>query len=127
MFLIFPGVSSKVVKMWVCREIDGEVRAPRSFLFNSNTASQSQLTWRCGLQTYLLADFSLHCYDAQWRSLMPISIVMLAIYPIGIPLTLLVILLYKRGELRQPSVLAAVGFLYEAFSKNAWFFELVCP
>ena len=35
--------------------------------------------------SYLVADFNKQCYDGKWKDYLPYSLIMVALYPIGIP------------------------------------------
>ena len=56
MFLVFPKVSSTVLSIYICRDIDGT--------------------------SYLLSDFNILCYDARWYKYIPFDIVMIFVYPV---------------------------------------------
>jgi len=99
LFLLFPAVSSSVLSFFACREVDGSY--------------------------YLVADFRVQCYAAEWNRYLGYVIVMVLVYPVGIPLTLLAVLLKYRKRLSDRWVAIAIGFLYQAYDENHWFFELV--
>jgi hypothetical protein len=66
-------------------------------------------------QSYLVADFSLHCglSDVEWSSYLPLAIVALFVYPIGIPALLMGCLWLRRHSLRRPEVLLSFDIIYE--------------
>jgi hypothetical protein len=87
LFLLYPGVSSSILGMFVCRDIHG-----KPYLFN---------------------DFSLECYDSTWYYYLPFILVMVFLYPIGIP-ALFYALLHKYRKRRQEvAVRLQLGFLYD--------------
>jgi uncharacterized membrane protein len=53
LFLLYPGVSSSVLSVFVCRDINGK--------------------------PYLLADFSLQCYSSDWMAALPLTIIMILV------------------------------------------------
>lgn len=99
LFLIYPSVSSMCLRLFVCRNINGT--------------------------DYLLADFTLECYDSQWRQYAYIDIFFIALYPVGIPVFFFLLLWTNRKRLTLPDIRIELGFLYEAYSADFWWFELV--
>jgi hypothetical protein len=63
MFLLYPGVSSTIFKMLVCRDIEGTV--------------------------FLAADFTIKCTDDKWLAYLAPTIVAIIVYPLGVPAVLL--------------------------------------
>ncbi len=61
---------------------------------------------------YLIADFSVVCGSAEWNQYLPLAVVCLIVYPIGIPLVLFVMLARNRHRLRQPNTVLALGIVY---------------
>lgn len=85
MFLIYPGVSSMILRTFVCKKVEGTY--------------------------FLLADFRLQCFDSTWYKYAGYGAVMVAVYPIGIPLFLFFMLYKYRTQLNDPAVRAQVGCL----------------
>jgi len=99
LFLLYPGVSSKILSYFVCREVEGT--------------------------SYLLVDFKVTCYDGEWNSFLPVAILWLIVYPFGVPLAFFLILLKNKASLQKPEVIQSLGFLYEAYNYDMWYFELI--
>lgn len=99
LFLLYPGVSSSILGMFVCRDING-----KPYLFN---------------------DFSLECYDSSWYYYLPYVLIMVAVYPVGIPLLFWGLLRRYQGRRHEVAIRLQLGFLYEAYNKESWWFELV--
>jgi len=99
LFLLYPGVSSSVLTMFSCEEVNGT--------------------------HYMLSNFNVTCMDEQWYRYLPMGLIALVVYPIGIPLCVWCLLYIYRRRLRDPSVSTSMGFLYEAFNEDMWWFELV--
>jgi len=97
-FLMYPGVSSIVMSFFICRTVAGV--------------------------NYLLADFDLRCYDSEWQKHLPFAIIMLIIYPLGVPCITLFFLTRYRARFEEPGVRIRLGFLYDAYIKVMWWFEL---
>jgi len=75
--------------------------------------------------SYLVYDFSLLCYDHLWFRYLPLALIMLIIYPIGVPLAFFVLLFRSRNQLKLRETKNWLGFLYEAYYFDQWWFELV--
>lgn len=101
LFLMYPFISREVLSFFLCENVDGV--------------------------SYLVPDFNLECYDELWRSWLGPVIVMIVIYPIGCPLTVLVLLYQhaKRDLLDTDFVRIGYGFLYEAYQNPRWWFEFL--
>jgi IPT/TIG domain/Tyrosine-protein kinase ephrin type A/B receptor-like len=99
MFLVYPHVSATILRMYVCREVEGKY--------------------------YLLADFKTRCYESRWNEYVPYSIFAIILYPIGIPLWFLHLLLRYRKRFRSIAVRLQLGFLYDGYQSDSWWFELL--
>jgi len=99
LFLIYPTCSSAVLRTFVCKEITGT--------------------------NYLLADFTVHCYDARWNSYAVFAAAMILVYPIGIPAFFFIMVFRYRKRLREPGTRGQLGFLYDAYHHKTYWFELV--
>jgi len=99
LFMMWPNVSRVTLSLFVCREVEGK--------------------------SYLLEDMSLECYTSKWYSYLIYVIVMIAIYLLGVPLFFLGVIYKKRNELTHPRNRLRYGFLYEAYTKQSSYFELV--
>jgi len=101
LFLIYPSISRQILMQFVCRYINEE--------------------W------ILYADFSMRCFDSRWFENVPYSIVMILIFPIGIPLVFFLMIKRRRKQhdLKDVRVLIQLGFLYDAFELQFWYWEPV--
>jgi hypothetical protein len=99
LFLTYPYISSNVLSFFACRTVDG--------------------------QAYMTVDYNLNCYDDKWKSFVGGVVTMVLVYPIGVPLLFAVLLFRNRHRLQETKTLVSMGFLYEAYNDNAWWFELV--
>jgi hypothetical protein len=98
MFCIYPTESSRILNMYVCREVEGV--------------------------SYLVQDFNVVCYDAKWQSYLIPNIIMIAIYPVGIPLFFAALLFANRKKLGELRTRVRIGFLYDGYASDMWWFEL---
>lgn len=107
--LVLLGLLALIFGFTQCRDDSGNVRAEirrrhisvillLTFLIYSPVSSTIFQTFACdNLDTgdsYLRADHSLECYDVRHRAYMALAGVMVAVYPVGIPL-FYVFLLYR--------------------------------
>jgi hypothetical protein len=98
-FLIYPAVSRMVLGIFMCKEVEGN--------------------------SFVLNDFTLLCGSDEWLSFVPFAAAMTVVYPIGVPLLFFFVLRNHRNRFHEASVRLKLGFLYEAFNEDCWWFELV--
>jgi len=98
LFLVYPGVSKQVLSYFDCKYI--------------------------GPDRYLMADFSIKCGSPRWNNNLPYACGMLLIYPVGIPAAFFFFLWRYHDRLDEPGVRLQLGFLYEAYDTDVWFFEI---
>jgi hypothetical protein len=99
LFLIYPAVSSVVLRHYKCKLIDTE--------------------W------YLLTDLRVSCYTDLWWGFAFLGIPLMVLYPAGIPLFFFYELWGNRYRLDDPGVRAKLGFLYDGYKKHFWWWEMV--
>eukprot|EP00808_Paulinella_micropora_P008574 g62100.t1 len=106
LFLIYPSVSSAMVRLLVCKEVEGG--------------------------RYLVADYSISCDSAEYYSyIYPWGLLAVLLYPLGIPLCMLYLVWpytkvgFRGGQMRlkEPAARAMFGFLYHGFDWDRWWFE----
>jgi hypothetical protein len=103
LFLAYPGISFKTLSLFRCSKIDGN--------------------W------YLTADMRLRCYDAQWFGIAGYAAVMTVVYILGLPFSILYLLMKRRRMLfgagpSAESTRERYGFLYVAYGQTAWWWEV---
>eukprot|EP00808_Paulinella_micropora_P005719 g34204.t1 len=99
LFLIYPVVSSTVVRLFVCQEVEGV--------------------------HYLVADYRLECYTDTWWNYAFAGIVLIVIYPIGIPSFITLKVYQYRNRLNNPGVIAMFGMMYHGYFHDSWWFEVL--
>jgi len=99
LFLIYPSVSSFVLRLYVCRRVEGV--------------------------DYLAADFAVLCTDDTYKANAGVDAFMIVIYPIGVLAFLFAMLYRYRKRLNETGVRAQLGFLYDAYERELWYFELI--
>lgn len=98
-FLIYPTVSSSILKFYSCREVNGV--------------------------SYLTADFRVRCDSSEWKSRVALNILFTILFPLAIPIGFATLLYFNRQSLDHPKVLLSMGFLYAAYHRDIWWFEIV--
>ncbi len=105
LFIAYPGVSLKVLRLFKCRQIEG--------------------VW------WLAADMRLRCYDGRWVGFAIYGLIMAVLYVVGLPAAVLWILWRRRHKLfgspTDPfvaSTRATFGFLYADYGSSAWWWEV---
>jgi len=99
LFLIYPSVSSFVLRLYVCRSIEGV--------------------------SYLQADYGILCDTSTYRVNAVFNAFMVILYPIGVPALMFYMLWRYRHRLEEAGVRAELGFLYDAFERRFWYFEFI--
>ena len=100
LFVAYPGVSLKILRLFTCRTIDGT--------------------------SWLVADMRLQCYTREWSGLAVYAVVMAVVYVAGLPLATFGLLLRQRrlGRLFPTQGPDPYGFLYEVYGPSAWWWEV---
>jgi len=92
-------VSSMMLSLFVCRRVnDGAI--------------------------YLVADFSQLCYSPEWMTYIGVAVLFILMYPIGVPTAFFFLLRRYKARLNEPDVQLQLGFLYEAYNSDMYYFEL---
>ena len=103
LFVVYPSVSSTVLRMWHCRPIEDK--------------------W------YLYADYRVTC-DGSWNTYAAIAGVAFVVYPLGVPLGFLYLLRSNQEALHDENhpdfgrVSARFSFLYRGYEPQAWYWEV---
>jgi hypothetical protein len=103
LFVAYPGVSLKILRLFNCRSIDGVA--------------------------YIAADMRLRCYDSRWSAYAVYGLVMAALYVVGFPAAVLLILRKRRHVLFDAGAAgdetrSTFGFLYVVYGSTAWWWEV---
>jgi hypothetical protein len=98
-YLIYPGVSAEILRMFACEKIAKEM--------------------------YLTADLTLKCYTSEYTMYFLMALGAVLVYPIGIPLFYGVILFQRRHKFHLEETQYTYGFLYDQYEYDKWYYEIV--
>ena len=73
---------------------------------------------------YLVKDYNVKCFEGEWNKLLPLAILAVLVYPLGIPFYFSAQLWKRKDQLRNPHVVARYGFLYEAFRHKHYLWDV---
>lgn len=103
-FLAYPAVSRQIFSYFRCVEIFQD-QAPSIYV--------------------LREAFSEVCYDDTWSQYLFVVIALVLVYPVGVPVALGLLLRHYRPRFSDPKVRYCLGFIYEGYATEMWFFELL--
>jgi hypothetical protein len=101
LFIAYPSVSQKIFRLYQCDNVEGV--------------------------SYLVSDMRVRCYTREWFAYALYAGVMCALYVIGFPLSIAIILVRRRRVLfgeGSAETRRVYGFLYEAYGPSAWWWEV---
>jgi len=99
LFLIYPSVSSVILRTYVCQDIQGVY--------------------------YLEADYTEQCRTTLWYQVVYLLIPLIILYPIGIPAFFFFWIYRYRNRLAQAGIRAELGFIYDGYERRMWYFEMI--
>ena len=73
---------------------------------------------------YLTKDYTIECFTGEWNAMLPVAILSVAIYPLGIPALFAFQLWKHRKKLDDDAVVARYGFLYEPYQREAFLWDI---
>ncbi|CAM9199838.1 unnamed protein product, partial [Laminaria digitata] len=104
LFLVYSSVSSTVFRMFACDSVDDG-------------------------NNYLRADYRIMCTDAKHRALQVYAAIMIAVYPVGIPLLYAVLLYRHRVALSDArackTAAKPIAHLWAPYRPNAFYYEVI--
>jgi len=116
-YCILPAEATKIFKTFLCADYDP----------NNETGQP---------QRYLVADLAVNCNTDHYKTGLNWALLMTIVYPIGLPLAILLLLFWNREEIRNRSegfvakknatkLIDGVGFLYLSYKPEFYYFEMV--
>jgi hypothetical protein len=100
--LLHPSVSGKAMEFFRCQTIDGV--------------------------SYLMADYSVGCYDATWFAFLPLVVLVLLGFSLGTPAVIVLVLRRQRDQLYDENGKPKpqpLDILYAMYQPKAYFYESV--
>lgn len=104
LFALYPTVSVNATQLFICVDI---------------TRSDGVAV------SYLAKDVNLVCHDSLWDTYVAWGVISLLVYSAGIPLLFFLLLLRNKPKFSEKKIRYQLGFVYEAYAPNIWFFEVV--
>ncbi|GMH49413.1 hypothetical protein TL16_g00510 [Triparma laevis f. inornata] len=105
-YLTFPTVSTTLMKFFPCDEMDDG-------------------------EKWLRADYSISCKAWDRTSMAIFSVVMVGVYPIGVPALYFYLLAKNKARIKRPidereedDSIIGISFLFESYKPEFWWFEL---
>lgn len=103
-FLVYSSVSATVFQMFACDKLDDGYE-------------------------YLRADYRIICTDTKHQALQVYAGIMIALYPVGIPLLYAVLLYYRRDVLADPRAdkgpAQSIADLWEPYRPERFYYEVI--
>eukprot|EP00947_MAST-08B_sp_MAST-8B-sp1_P002389 g2389.t1 len=97
-------------------------------LLHPTVSGQSFYHFRCRLvddKWYLMADYSLECYDTAWYGMLAPVLLTIFGFALGMPLLFARLLWKRRAELQNPETKKLLGVLYLSYKPDLYWFESV--
>ena len=74
---------------------------------------------------YLMADYSLECYDSAWSGMLALALIVILGFSLGMPILFARLLWKRRAELQNPETKKLLGVLYMSYKPDLYWFESV--
>jgi hypothetical protein len=102
-FLLYPGLANRIVTVYKCRLIGGV--------------------------DYLVADYSVVCWEGAHAKMVAANYFFIAAYIIGMPLIMFLSMYANRKTIKSDPknvhMLSMYGSMYKAYEPDYWFFEII--
>eukprot|EP00947_MAST-08B_sp_MAST-8B-sp1_P004654 g4654.t1 len=97
-------------------------------LMHPTVSGQSFYAFRCRLVDdtwYLMADYSLECYDSTWYAMLAPVVLTIVGFALGMPVLFARLLWKRRAELQNEETKKLLGVLYMSYKPDLYWFESV--
>eukprot|EP00947_MAST-08B_sp_MAST-8B-sp1_P005739 g5739.t1 len=97
-------------------------------LLHPTLSGQSFYAFRCRLVNetwYLMADYSLECYDSTWYAMLVPVVLTIVSFALGMPVLFARLLWKRRTELQTEETKKLLGVLYMSYKPDLYWFESV--
>ena len=99
-------------------------------LANPSISGLSLQFFRCetfssplGSDTFMVADYSLRCYDDTWNGMLVLALAVIVFFTCGVPLLSAAVLWRRRRTLEEPATQRLLGIMYKTYRPGAYLFE----
>ena len=110
--LLHPTLSGQAFAFFRCRTVN--------YVDQSAAAGSAYES-----KQYLMADYSLECYDSAWNGIAALVLVVILGFSLGMPILFARILWVRRAELQNPETKKLLGVLYMSYKPDLYWFESV--
>jgi hypothetical protein len=96
-------------------------------MFHAPVSMRAFLYFDCttlGRRHFLRADYSIECYEQEWNAFLPLALILLVAFAIGLPLALGGYMGYHRRALRSPAMRQFLGFIMSRYRPGVEWWEI---
>jgi hypothetical protein len=96
-------------------------------MFHAPVSMRAFLYFDCvklGKHHFLRADYSIECFEQEWNAFLPLALILLITFALGIPLVLGGYMLYHRRALRSPAMRRFLGFIMARYRPGVEWWEI---
>ncbi len=96
-------------------------------MFHAPISMRAFLYFDCtklGKHRFLRADYSIECFEQDWNAFLPLALILLITFALGIPLVLGGYMLYHRRSLRSPAMRRFLGFIMARYRPGVEWWEI---
>ena len=104
LIILHPTLSGQSFYFFRCQQIS----------YNNGTESK----W------YMMADYSLECYDSTWNMMLILAIPVVVIFVLGTPFMVLIVLYRHRASLGHKRTMRLVGVFYKSYKERFYYCEV---
>ena len=101
--LIYTLVSAQVFYFFQCAEV----------VSTANTTATTTATTTTKTTDYLIADYSVKCYDSAWLGMLPFVLIVFCGFSLGVPLGIALVMRRRKDLLEDTHVKEMWGMLYK--------------
>jgi hypothetical protein len=73
----------------------------------------------------MLANPAVYCYNSAWYQKLPLSIIALVLYGVGIPFLIWVILYRIRNSTEESVHVERFGSVFACYARERWYWEVI--
>ena len=112
--LVYTLVTAQGFYFFRCLRVESSSSASSSTGANTTTD-----TW------FLISDLSIECYDTTWYAMLPLVLVVIVGFSLGLPLGIVYFLWRRKHRLEEEKIVKLFGILYKPYKARFFYFESV--